>query len=431
MTKNSLQRTPNPWRVAVVAGWASYIDAAAIVSFGTAIVIYQSALGLTPEEVGLGAGALTLGIAVGALAGGRLGDRFGRRPVFTVTMIVIVIGALALVFADSFPLVISGAILLGLGTGADLPVSLSTISEAASDTNRGKLLGLSNLLWLAGGIVSGAISVVVGGLGRFGGQVLFAHIAVVALVVMIARLSIPESASWAAAREERRAGVTARADRSSGRALLRKPYLTPFLGLLVFYAFTNLAANTGGQFGTYLLVNLAGVDVPTAALAAVPILPLVVIGTLWFMKIADTPRRFTYFTVGAVLWIIALLIPAVFGFTLITYVASSVLGVAGAVFSFEGIMKVWTQEQFPTLFRTTAQGAIIAVARLFAAILATVTPSIVAVSPNMLYGLLALFAAIGLGTAWAVFRTRDSHNEFDEESLREPESAADTSVPLP
>jgi len=413
MTQTTLRRSANPWRVGVVAGMASYIDAAAISGFGTAMVIYQGALGLSPEEVGLSSGVLTLGIAVGALAGGRLGDRFGRRPVFTVTMIAIVLGAVALVLADSFPLIVLGAILLGLATGADLPVSLSTISEAADDTNRGRMLSLSNLLWIAGAVASGVIGILAGGLGRPGGQLMFAHIAIVALIVMVARLSIPESDVWKRARAERRIqNLEGTSGPSMARALLRGPYLVPFVGLLVFYGFTNLAANTGGQFGSYLLVNYAGVDVSTAILAAIPTLPLVIIGTLWFMKIADSPRRFTYFKVGAVLWVVAMLIPVVFGFSLTTYIASAVLGVAGGVFSFEPIMKVWTQEQFPTLLRTTAQGAIIAVARLLASLLAVVTPTIAAISPSLLYGLLAFLATIGLATAWVVFRTRDRHSEF-------------------
>jgi len=422
MNEKTSRRAPGPWRVGVIAGMASYIDAAAIVSFSTAMVIYQQALGITPDQIGLASGALTLGIAVGAVTGGRLGDRFGRRPVFTVTMLAIIVGAVVLVLADSFPLVIIGAILLGLATGADLPVSLSTISEAADDSNRGKILSLSNLLWLVGSIVAGGLGVLAAGLGRFGGQMLFGHIAVVATVVMVARLGVPESDSWRAARDERRAGVsTVRAARSGVRELLRQPYLTPFLGLVVFYAFTNLAANTGGQFGTYLLVNFTDVDIATAALIGLPVLPLAVIGILWFMKIADSPKRFTYFTAGGVLWIVGLLIPVVFGYSFLTSFIAGIVVLGGSIFAFEAIMKIWTQEQFPTLLRTTAQGAIIAVARLFAAILAAFTPSIAgAGGPSLLYALLALFAAIGVVTAYAVFKTRDQHNEFDTEAAERP-----------
>lgn len=58
-----------------------------------------------------------------------------------------------------------GTLLVGLATGADLPVSLATISEAANDENRGKIIGLSNLLWLVGIGATMGISAIVGDWG--------------------------------------------------------------------------------------------------------------------------------------------------------------------------------------------------------------------------------------------------------------------------
>lgn len=424
MSQTTVRRGTRPWWVGLVSGMASYIDAAAIVSFGTTLVIYQSALGLTGAEIGMTSAALTFGIAVGAIVGGRLGDRFGRRPVFTITMVLIIAAALMVIFAQGFPIMFAAALLMGLASGADLPVSLSTISEAADDTNRGKLLGFSNLLWLAGSIVSSIGGGLLAGLGQLGGQILFIHIALVSTLVLAARLTIPESSNWLAAREERRLGVrTVRADSARFSALLRSPYRAPFLALIVFYALTNLAANTGGQFGAYLLVNIGGVDLQTATLVGLPLIPVGIVGYLWFMKVADSPKRFTYFVVGAAFWVVSQLVLAVFGISLTTFVISSLLGIVGTSFAFEGIMKVWSQEQFPTLLRTTAQGSVIAASRFLAAILASVTPLIVAYSASLLYFLLALMIAIGCGTAWFVFRKRDQHNEFDSEAELETVAA--------
>ncbi|HED1310059.1 TPA: MFS transporter, partial [Kluyvera ascorbata] len=133
MAKN---KTPGPWYIGVVSGMASYIDSAAIVSNGTALVIYQKTIGITALEIGILSGLLTLCIAAGAFCGGRLGDRIGRRNVFIITMAMIVLGTLALAFGLSFHFLLLGTLLVGLATGADLPVSLATISEAASDDNR-------------------------------------------------------------------------------------------------------------------------------------------------------------------------------------------------------------------------------------------------------------------------------------------------------
>ncbi|MGA1837959.1 MFS transporter [Herbiconiux sp. 11R-BC] len=423
-TNTPIRRRPSAWRTATIAGMASYIDSAAIVTFGTVIVIYQAVLGLTPLEVGVASGALTLSVAAGALVGGRLGDRFGRRPVFTVTMILIIIGIAILFLAPSFPVIITGAIFLGVGSGADLPVSLSTISEAASDANRGKFLGFSNMLWAVGVLVSTVIAIFVGDLGRTGGQILFAHIGIVALVVLLARLTVPESETWLEARRERARGIhTIRADRSGALRLVRTPYAKPFLGLIAFYALANLAANTVGQFGAYLLVNTGGVSVSTAGVLTLVIAPLNFLSYFWFMRIADGRHRFRYFTAGALLWVVGLAVPAVFGLSLVTYLIAAAFAALGMGFAFETIMKVWSQESFPTLLRTTAQGTIISTARIVAALMATVTPALAAAGPNALYSVLAVLVAIGMVIAWLTFRTRDGHNEFDVEAADNPTAA--------
>lgn len=413
-------KSVRPWWVALVAGMASYIDAAAIISFGIAILIFQPLLGLDPLQVGLASGALTVGIAVGALIGGRLGDRFGRRPVFTITMVVNIVALVVLMFTPSFELLLTAAILLGLGTGADLPVSLSTISEAASDENRGKLIGFSNLLWLAGAVVGSILASSVSSLGRVGVAIIFGQIALVALLVLLGRLTIPESESWKEARAEQRTGATTiRAQRVRVTELLQPRYLPQFVALIVFYTCTNLVANTTGQFGTYVLVNFGGVKVELAGLLSVVFLPLAIGGYLWFMRIADKPSRFRYFVIGAVCMVLGPLVYAVFGVSVVTFLIFTLFQLVGTSFAFEGIMKVWSQESFPTLIRTTAQGTILSIARFAAAALAGVTPLLLQLGPNLMYGILAAVALVGVVVAGLVFRTRDSRNEFDVEAERE------------
>ena len=421
-------RHPNPWWVGIVCGMASYIDAATIVATGIALVIYQHTIGVTPDQIGILSGLLTLSIAIGAIFGGRLGDAFGRRRIFLVTMLIVIIGIALLVFGSSFPALLIGVILAGLGTGADLPVSLSTISEAASEKNRGAIIGLSNILWVVGIVGTVVIATFAGGMGRVGGQLLFGQVGIVAALVFLARLTIPESPFWLAARDERRRGVvTVRADRASVRDLLRKPYLGPFLALLVFYALTNVGANTGGQFGTYLAVNVAGIPVELYSAIGLASFPIGLLSGLWFMWVVDGKHRMTYFVFGAITLLLGYLTPAVLGFSLPTIIAMNLFMGVGGAFAFEGIMKVWTQESFPTLLRTTAQGAVIAVARVVAALLAFVTPALIAVSPQGLYAVLSGVVAIGLIVAWFAFR-KAGESQFVTESLStiavEPEADA-------
>jgi inositol transporter-like SP family MFS transporter len=408
-------RRPNAWWVAVVAGMASYIDAAAIVSSGIAFVIYQGAIGLAPDAIGLLSAALTLSIAVGALFGGRLGDRFGRRSVFIVTMVLIAIGAGFLVFSTAVPLLLVGTIFVGVGSGADLPVSLATISEAADDHNRGRLIGFSQIMWFVGIAAAILLSIVVGAWGYIGGQVMFGHIGVVAVIVLALRLTIPESATWKAARAEREGGErTVRAQRAGLKDLFaNRIYLVPLLALLGFYTLTNLAANTTGQFGTYINVNLAGLDIPTSSSISLLGIPLGIAFAFWFMRISDGRRRMPYFVVGIAAFIASQLVYVVFGFNIGTIIAATVLGAFGSAFAFEAIMKLWTQESFPTLLRSTAQGAIIAIARVAAAGLALFTPALLG-NPRLMFLLIALVVAVGGLIGWLGFR-KGRFNTFDIE----------------
>lgn len=414
-TAAPLRTGPKPWFIAVVAGMASYLDAATIVSSGNALVMYQEPLGLTGDQIGILSAALTLSIAVGAATGGRLGDRFGRKPVFSVTMAGIAVAMAFNVFAPGFGALLAGAIIGGLSTGADLPVSIATVAEAASDENRGKLVSFSQVLWMLGIIVPLALVSVIGDMGHLGGQIIFAHVGVIALIVLVARLPLPESSVWLKARDERKHGVhTERAEHASIRDLLKVPYLLPFLGLLIFYPLVNLAANTGGQFGTYLWVNTAGASVEFAARVGL-VMTLVGFGlAILFLRIVDTRFRMPIFYVGAVCYVLSTLIPAVIGVSVATLLVWQTLGAIGGAFAFEAILKVWTQESFPTLLRSTAQGTIISVARVLAALLALVTPRLAAAGPQGLFLILTVLIAIGMAAAIFAFR-KGSRNEFSLE----------------
>lgn len=412
MTRTTGRRSPNQWWVGLVAGMASYIDATALIATGIALTIYQFTIGVTPEQLGIMSGALTLSVALGAVVGGWLGDRLGRRTVFLVTMGLIVLGSAATALGATFPILLAGVILIGLGVGADLPVSLATIAEAASDEHRGKLIAFSNILWAVGIVASILIASFSGPLGRLGGQILFGHIGVVAAIVLVLRWTLPESEVWLEARARRLAGDTsAAAPRAGLRDLLAGPYLVPFLALLGFYTLTNLGANTTGSFNTFIAANFAGSSVEEFNRWALLAMVLGMIPGFLFMKIVDGKHRMPFFWLGAALAVSGYVLPAVAGVSLMTLLGALALGMIGNAFAFEGIMKVWTQESFPTMLRSTAQGSILAVARVAAALLASVTPALLQANITGVYVGLAVITGIGYLIGGLAFRGR-TRNEF-------------------
>lgn len=421
-------KQPNPWYVGVVSGMASYIDSAAIVSNGTALVIYQKTLGTTAAEIGVLSGVLTLCIALGAFCGGRLGDYYGRRKVFIITMAMVLMGTLLLAFSSSFPALLIGTIFVGLATGADLPVSLATISEAATDNNRGKIIGLSNLLWFAGICTTMAISALAGGWGKIGAQILYMHVGIVAGVLLILRWSLPESPMWLVAQKERQGGkATVRAQKNAYADLFHGKYLWPFIALCLFYMFTNLAANTGGQFGAYIAVNVVGISVEKNALWNLLVMPVGVVSGLLFMKMVDTKNRMPVFIVGACFFAGGFFMPVLLNFSPVSWFCCLLFTAVGSGMAFEGMMKVWSQESFPTMLRATAQGAIVGLARLTCGVLAFITPLLLDAGPVVLYTLLSAIVASGMIIGWLCFHGK-GRNEFSSEADIIPSA---TPRPLP
>jgi inositol transporter-like SP family MFS transporter len=428
MSATMTRKQPSLRFIAIVCGLASYLDAAGLVSTSLALTIFQAELGITPDQFGILIAALTLCVGIGSAVGGRLGDRFGRRRVFTVTMVFIVIGATLLTFGGAFPPLVAGIIIMGLGIGADLPVSLATISEAASETNRGGAVVFSHVLWTAGILVTLAVSAAVGNLGVIAGQILFGQIAAIALIVLLLRLTIPESQKWLQAQEERTHGVqTIRADRTRLRDLIRAPYLRPFIILTLAYAFLGIGAGTIAGFGAFVAVNLAGVDVATFSAILLVISIVAILFTIWFMRVVDTKRRMVYFGIGAVMVVSGYAVIAIFGFSLVTLIVGVALTNLGLCFAFETILKVWMQESFPTLLRSSAQGTIMAFARLIPVFVQVMSPALLLANGQLFFAVLAVIAAVSLTLLWFTFRKR-IRSEFDVEQELDPEVAAPSSI---
>ncbi len=424
MSSRVAERHVSPWWVGIVAGMASYIDAAALVTTGIALTIYQQSIGITPDQIGLLSGILTLGVAVGSLVGGRLGDRFGRRSVFIATMGLIIVGVASMTFGTTFAVLTVGVVLIGLGVGADLPVSLATISEAATNDNRGKLLVLSNVLWVVGIIVTIVLASSIGDTGRLGGQIMFGQVGVVALLVLIGRLSIPESRIWldTRARRAQQPADAIEAPRARVVDLLRAPYGKPFLILVLSYALINLGASTTGSFNTLIAVNFAGASVAEFNQWALVAMLFSMIPGLFFMRVVDTKRRMPFFFIGAALAISGYLIIGFGGITLVTMVIGLFLTASGHAFSFGGIQRVWAQESFPTMLRATAQGSVEAIARVSAALLAAVTPALLFANATAVYFGLAVLVTVGF-LLGGVYFARSRRNEFAlETDARTPEA---------
>ena len=404
-----LRDLPRPaWKVAILAGMASYLDAGAIITSGAALVMYKSRFGLSMGQIGALSAILTFLFAIGALLGGRLGDRYGRRIVFSVTMAGLTLGAALLACAINLPMLYAGTVLVGFCIGADLPVSMTMIAEEAPAGFKGRLVAFSHLLWMAAIGTTYVLQMLVGDWGVTGARVMWGHILVVALVVLVLRAALPESREWIAAKAGADAATTVDTTMLPDGALallFRPPYLMPLIGLGLFYGVFNLAANTGGQFGTLLYTELAHTSVSTAGLVNTIQLVISVACAVLFVRIVDRPSRMAWFAVGGVVVVAAQAVPALLGVNLITLATWQILQGMGGAFAGESMWKIWSQELFPTMLRSTAQGITTFFTRMLAAVAALGTPQLIQAGPTTLFVALTGAVAFTSALGWFYLRT--------------------------
>jgi putative MFS transporter len=179
-------------------GWALDAMDVGLISFVIAALSVQWQL--APTEASWIASAGFAGMAIGASVGGLLADRFGRRHVFALTLLVygLATGASALVGGLAALLVLR--FVVGLGLGAELPVASTYVSEFAPARMRGRLIVFLEAFWAVGWTAAALIGYLVVPASADGWRWAFAIGAVPAVYALIVRWGLPESPRWLASR---------------------------------------------------------------------------------------------------------------------------------------------------------------------------------------------------------------------------------------
>lgn len=388
------------WKVATLSGMASYLDAALIVSIGVNLAIYRDAYDMGVWMAGAISAIVTICIAVGSLVGGRLADVFGRRRLYNLDILCYALGAIVITLAPDDITLLVGVLLAGLAAGADLPTSLAVVSDAAPDHARGRLIAFTQVMWMLGIIVVVFAGFALSDTGMLGARLITAHLAVAALATWHLRSKL--ELATGPDPEQDRVSVDKPAEQQ-GVALKNvwtRAALVPMLATFAFYVTWGLGANTMGQFTTYLLVTVSGATQSVATGINLACLPIGLLLTLAFVRIADGPRRDRMFYVATVVQIAAFAIGTLTLGSIVGFLFFYVLYQLSYPFAGEANYKVWSQLTLPADTRGTTQGITYAVSRGVFAGVAFVTPALLDRSPSLLLwvitGCMVLSAFAGL-----------------------------------
>jgi AAHS family 4-hydroxybenzoate transporter-like MFS transporter len=187
------------WRVIGLCLFVALLD-----GFDTQIIAFTGpaiakGFGMSPADMTWIFIAGTLGMAIGAMGLGMIGDRIGRRRAILAAIALFSIFSFAIAFARSPMQIVVLRFLTGLGMGGATPVLLALAAEYSPARLRGAVLTVVLLGLPAGALLGGVLAA--GWMAVIGWQGMYLVGGAIPMVIfLVCLLLLPESPQFLAAR---------------------------------------------------------------------------------------------------------------------------------------------------------------------------------------------------------------------------------------
>ncbi|MDD5787897.1 MAG: MFS transporter [Prevotella sp.] len=391
--KSSLKST-------IAVSLTNYLDAGAIVAGASGLTLWKDYLSLTEGHLGwLNAiSANCLGAAIGAIIGGFMADKFGRKAIYTYNMLVYMLGVLIIMLAVNFPILLLGFLVTGISVGVGVPASWTYISESSETGNRGRNICISQMAWGIGPLIILLIGTLLapptGGSGDTGGvlfplvetvanaitggglqgsalnvfssRIVFASLFIVAFIAWQLQRRLDESAEWKAAKEaEKKSGIKAKGVFSSfGDLFTNKVCVKSILFLAGMYLTWNLVCSVMGFFQPHIYETAGGLSNEMANSFAAGQWVVIIAMTFVCSLVVDKMNQRLLYAFGVGMGIIAWLIIITIGINSMTgLVVFTLLWAMQAGVSVQTFYALWASELFPAKYRAAAQGIMFFIVR--------------------------------------------------------------------
>ena len=364
----------------------NYLDAGAIVAGASGLTLWQNYLGLS--EVSLGwlnfISANCLGAAIGAIIGGFLADKYGRKFIFTYNLLVYMFGVLLVMCATNFAVLFAGFLFTGISVGIGVPASWTYISESSEVSNRGRNISLSQMSWGIGpmcilllgmlfapghagesdGVLYGWVQALanlfmgaeadVAAVQVFASRIVFASLFIVAFIAWNLQRRLQESAEF----EATKAAAQHTSLWQNIKVLLQnKIAIRTVAFLAVIYLSWNLVASVMGFFQPHIYESAGGMSNKDANMLSCISWAVVVFVTFIVSRLVDKFAHRIFYIFGLLCALTAWMIIIGIGVTNIVWlwVFTILLGVNNGC-SVQIFYALWGSELFPAKFRAGAQG---------------------------------------------------------------------------
>jgi MFS family permease len=418
-----------------------------------------------------------IGWVIGVIILCPLADRFGRRDLLLVTLVITGLGSLFTAFANDYTTFILARMLTGIGVGADVAIVNTYISEVAPRQSRAKFISLIFIMSGLGAVVSLWLGVALTtppalfplGLpfaqahvlhGVFlgnGWRILYLVGAVLALIGIVLRIQLPESPRWLVSRGrvseadevvQRMEALASSKSAPATHELVSDAPLpvqsgttsnglwatfasTQYLGrvallfLIWFFAFVTLYSIAAGL--TTVLAALRYAPPEAGIISAFGSFGFVACGIFAYVFAERLERKY-WLPIGAVLTPLGGVLIAIAGRpTAPTLNGTVILAFIGSMILYFGIniwvpmAYAWSAENFPTRARTTGFGIVNGIGHLgggigLLVIAQSVLPALRDQPNGPLYVLLVISAGLIVAAVLAQFGIATRGLRLDEVS---------------
>ena len=163
-----------------------------------AILFIRKDFSLTSLQVEVVVSCVLIGALLGAISGGVLADRLGRRRVIIATAILFIGGAILTSLSPTFTVLIIGRIIVGIAIGVASFTTPLYISEVSPVKIRGRLVSINQVALTSGIVISYLVDYAL--VDVQGWRLMFGLAAIPAAILAIGMFWLPESPRWLVSR---------------------------------------------------------------------------------------------------------------------------------------------------------------------------------------------------------------------------------------
>jgi MFS family permease len=197
---NSARLSYAHWKLWVLSAFGVALDGFDFFIIGVAMPLIQKDFHAEPWQVGAVGAAAVLGAVVGAAIFGPLTDKIGRKGMYLLDLLFFVVFTGLSALSWNVGVLIVFRFLLGIGIGADYPISACYVSETMPARLRGRMtsssIGFQALGMLFGALAGLVTMLVVDDVSAW--RWMLALGILPALLVILLRRTVPESPRWLA-----------------------------------------------------------------------------------------------------------------------------------------------------------------------------------------------------------------------------------------